>query len=78
MPDPKEIQTNQLWIPHTRSLLLEHDKELVTSSMEVNTAAGLDVNGHTPSQEVIEKSGCWEAGVWRFGSQKGGRNWGDT
>lgn len=65
---------NHLWTPHTRSSLLEQDKtdKQVTSDMAMNTAVEQDLNGHIPSQ----KSGCWGAAEWTFGSQKGGRNWG--
>ena len=75
MPGPREIQMNQLWIPHSRSSGLEQDKQL-TIHMAIYTAVKLDLDGHTPSQEVTEKSPCLAAGGWRFGSQKEGRSWG--
>lgn len=30
----------------------------------INTAIELAENGHTPSQEAVEKSGCWMAVGW--------------
>ena len=75
MSGPREIQMNQLWIPHSRSSCLEQDKQL-TIHMAINIAVKLDLNAHTPSQEVTEKSLCLAEGEWRFGSQKEGRIWG--
>lgn len=75
-PGPQEIQTKPTQGAHVWGRITTG--ELVTSDMVVNTARELDLNRCTPSREMAEKSGCWEAVGWRVESQKGGGNWGGT